>query len=161
MTISLIFAASENNVIGNNNQLIWHLPADLKFFKKTTTGHHIVMGRKTYESVGKPLPHRTNVIITRNTNYKASGCIVVQSLEEALKIAAADNEIFIAGGGEIFKHAFDLATKIYFTKIHHFFEGDTYAPDIDPKVWKEIKREDFEPDEKNKYAYSFMEFVRR
>src|SRR4051812_577515 len=160
MNISLIFAASENNVIGKNNQLPWHLPADLKFFKNTTTGHHIIMGRKTYESVGRPLPNRTNVIITRDAGYKAEGCVVVKSLDEALKVSAGDNEIFITGGGEIFKQAIHLANKIYFTKIHHSFEGDAFAPAIDYKIWKEAKREDFQPDEKNKYAYSFIEFVR-
>ena len=160
MNISLIFAASENNVIGKNNQLPWHLPADLKFFKNTTTGHHIIMGRKTYESVGKPLPNRTNVIITRDTNYQADGCVVVKSMEEALNVAKNDVEIFITGGGEIFKQAIPVANKIYFTKIHHSFEGDSYAPQIDPLIWKEIKREDHMPDEKNKYAYSFIELIR-
>ena len=160
--ISIIVAVAENNVIGKDNKLIWHLPADMKFFKEKTTGHCVITGRKNYESIPekyRPLPNRTNIIITRQTHYKAPGAIVVGSVEQALDQAKkrGDAEIFIIGGAEIFKQTMHKANKIYLTKIFHFFEGDTYFPEIDFKQWKEIKREDFQPDEKNKYAYSFIE----
>ena len=155
MKVSLIVAVAENNVIGKNNQLAWHLPADLKLFKNLTTGHHIIMGRKTYESIGKPLPNRTSVVITRQDNYKADGYIVVKSLQEAIKISKDDNEVFIIGGAEIFREAIPIVDRIYLTRIHHTFEGDTFFQEPDPNSWKEIKRTDFNPDEKNKYPYSF------
>lgn len=155
MTISLIVAVAENNVIGKNNQLAWHLPADLKLFKNLTTGHHIIMGRKTYESIGKPLPDRISVIITRQENYKAEGCIVVKSLQDAIQISKNDEEVFIIGGAEIFREAIPIADKIYLTRIHQSFEGDTFFQELDQNVWEETKRIDFNPDEKNKYPYSF------
>lgn len=161
MTISLIVAVAENNVIGKNNQLAWYLPADLKIFKTLTTGHHIVMGRKTYESIGKALPNRTTVIITRQDNYKAEGCIVVKSLQEALEVSKKDNEVFVIGGAEIFKDAIPIADKIYLTRIHHLFEGDTFFPELDENVWEEKERTDFQADEKNLYAYSFCVLERK
>ena len=160
--VSIIVAIAENNVIGKDNRLIWHLPADMKFFKEKTSGHCIITGRKNYESIPekfRPLPNRTNIIITRQSDYRAPGAIVVRSIEKALDEAmqTGDAEIFIIGGAEIFKQTIDKATKIYLTKIFHSFDGDTYFPEIDFKQWKEIRREDFQPDEKNKYAYSFFE----
>ena len=155
MTISLIVAVAENNVIGKNNQLAWHLPADLKLFKNLTTGHHIIMGRKTYESIGKPLPNRISVIITRQENYKAEGCLVIKSLQDAIEISKNDEEVFIIGGAEIFREAIPIADKIYLTRIHHSFEGDTFFQELDQNAWEETKRIDFNPDEKNKYPYSF------
>lgn len=159
MIISIIVAVAENNVIGYDNKLIWHLPADLKFFKSITTGHHIIMGRKTYESIGKPLPNRTTVIVTRNAAFKADGCLVVGSLEEAIsRIPAAEKEVFIVGGAEIYKQSIGLAQRIYFTKVHHQFEGDTFFPELNMGTWRLINSEMHQPDEKNKYPYSFMLF---
>ena len=149
MMISIIAAVAENNVIGRENKLIWHLPKDLKHFKETTTGHYIIQGRKTFESFGKPLPNRTTVIITRNQNYKVDGCIVVNSLQEALDIAINESEVFIIGGGKIYEQAMPIADRIYLTKVHHSFEGDTFFPEINMNEWNEISRLDFEPDEKN------------
>ena len=166
MKISIIVAVAENNVIGKDNKLAWHLPADMKYFKEKTTGHCVITGRKNYESIPekfRPLPNRNNIILTRQINYLAPGAIVTDSMEQALEIAKKieDSEIFIIGGAEIFKQAIAIANKIYFTKIHHSFEGDTFFPEIDFTLWQEVKREYFEPDEKNKYAYSFFEFVRK
>ncbi|HAN19979.1 MAG TPA: dihydrofolate reductase [Bacteroidales bacterium] len=154
--ISIIVAVAENNVIGKDNNLIWHLPKDLKHFKETTTGHYVIQGRKTFESCGKPLPNRTNVIITRDKNYKAEGCIVVHSLQEALDFAKNESEIFIIGGGNIYKQALPIADRIYLTKVHHVFDGDTFFPEINMNEWIEKSRHDFEPDEKNKYPFSIL-----
>jgi dihydrofolate reductase len=159
--ISIIVAVAENNVIGKDNKLIWHLPKDLKHFKETTTGHYIIQGRKTFESFGKPLPNRTTLIVTRNKNYKAEGCIVVNSLQEALDIAIDEKEVFIIGGGEIYKQAMPIADRIYLTKVHQLFDGDTFFPEIKLKEWAEISRQDFEPDEKNKYSFSIIIYDRK
>ena len=154
--LSIIVAVAENNVIGKDNDLIWHLPGDLKHFKETTTGHYVIQGRKTYESCGRPLPNRTNVIITRDKNYKADGCIVVHSLEQAISEAKNDPEAFIIGGGKIYEQALSLVDRIYLTKVHHLFEGDTFFPEINNDEWIEVDRRDFEPDEKNKYAFTIL-----
>lgn len=161
MPVSIIVAASKNNVIGKDNQLIWHLSADLKRFKTLTTGHHIIMGRKTFESIGKPLPNRTSIIITRQTDYKADGCIVVNSLEEALKKVPAEQEAFIIGGGTIYKEAINKADKLYLTLVHAEFDGDTFFPEHDEKIWNCLNREDHISDEKNEYAYSFIDYVKK
>lgn len=155
--ISIIVATSKNRVIGNNNSLIWKLPADLKRFKQITTGNTVVMGRKTYESIGKPLPNRRNIIITRDTNYLVDNCEVVNSLEEALMLC--NNDCFIIGGGEIYKQSLDIADKIYLTLVQEDFEGDTYFPEIG-KEWTKVSREDFEEDEKNAHKYSFIDYER-
>jgi dihydrofolate reductase len=160
MNLSIIVALSENNVVGINNQLPWHLSADLKRVKALTMGHHLIMGRKTFESIGKPLPGRTNVIITRNNNYHADGITVVSSLNEALEKAKDDNEAFIFGGGEIFREALPVVNKIYMTRIHQNFEGDTRFPELNPEEWKVISRQDFNSDEKNNYNYSFIDLIR-
>jgi dihydrofolate reductase len=160
MPLSIIVALSENNVVGVNNQLPWHLSADLKRLKVLTMGHHLIMGRKTFESIGRPLPGRTNVIITRNKDYKADGCIVVTSLKEALEVSKSDAEAFIFGGGEVFREALPLVNKIYMTRIHHNFNGDTVFPELRKSEWKEVFREDHEPDEKNNYSYSFINLER-
>jgi len=159
--ISIIVAVAENNVIGKDNNLIWHLPKDLKHFKETTTGHFIIMGRKTFESNGRPLPNRTNVIITKDKNYQAEGCVILHSLEDAINIAKNDSEVFIIGGGEIYKQAMPIADRIYLTKVHHLFDGDTFFPEINMKDWTEVSRKDFESDEKNKYAFSILILERR
>ncbi len=159
--LSIIVAVSENNVIGKDNDLIWHLPRDLKHFKDTTTGHYIIMGRKTFESNGRPLPNRTNVIITRDKNYTAEGCIVVHSLEEAIKKAENDSEPFIIGGGKIYEQALPSVDRIYLTKIHHSFDGDTYFPELDMNEWVVTDKRDFEPDEKNRYPFSILVLDRK
>ena len=164
MKVSLIVAAAINGVIGKDNDLIWHLPKDMKFFKETTLGHHVIMGRKNFESIPhkyRPLPNRTNVVITRQSNYQAEGCIVVNSIESALEIAKenGDKEPFIIGGGQIYKLAFEanLVDKIYLTKVHHAYEGDTFFPELG-NDWKEIERIDCKSDEKHAHAYSFLTF---
>lgn len=156
-------ARSDNHVIGKDNDLVWHMPADLKYFKETTSGHYVAMGRKTYESVDKPLPNRLNIIITRQDDYYREACIVTHSLEEALALGEENGqrEFFILGGAQIYKMALDIADRIYLTEIHGEFEGDTFFPEIDNTVWKEVKREDCEPDEKNPYPYSFVVLERR
>ncbi|MVN22283.1 dihydrofolate reductase [Mucilaginibacter arboris] len=160
MVISLIVAVAANNVIGKNNQLPWHLPADLKHFKRITTGHTVFMGRKTYDSIGKPLPNRKNVVISKSVK-KIEGCEVAASLEEALKSASEEAEIFIIGGAEIFRQSFFLAERIELTCIHQDFDGDTFFPEIDPQTWTETQREDFAADEKNPFSYSFITLKRR
>ena len=160
MKISLICAASQNGVIGRDNRLPWRLPADLAHFKRLTTGHHILMGRKTYESIGKPLPNRTSIVITRQTGFQADGCLVAHSLEEALGLCSNDEELFIIGGAEIYRQALPVADKIYLTRIWHNFEGDTFLFEIDSSIWMETCREDLAPDGKNKYAYSFITYER-
>ena len=154
--ISIIVAVAENNVIGKDNDLIWHLPRDLKHFKETTTGHYIIQGRKTFESCGRPLPNRINVIITRDQKFKAEGCVIVHSLEDAIKEAKNDPEAFIIGGGKIYEQAMSLVDRIYLTKVHHSFEGDTFFPEINMDEWIEVDRRDFEPDEKNKYPFTIL-----
>ena len=159
--LSIIVAVAKNNVIGKDNDLIWHLPRDLKHFKETTSGHYIIMGRKTFESNGRPLPNRTNVIITRDKNYKAEGCTVVHSLEEAIQEAKNDPEAFIIGGGVIYELAIPFVDRIYLTKIHHSFEGDTYFPELNMEEWREVDRRDFEPDDKNKYSFTILTLDRK
>ena len=148
---------SKNRVIGNNNELIWKLSSDLKRFKELTTSHSVVMGRKTYESIGRPLPNRRNIIITRNLEYKVDGCEIVSSLEEALLLT--NNDCFIIGGGEIYNQSIELADRIYLTLVHKEFEGDTTFPELG-KEWAKMSRKDFESDEKNEYNYSFIEYDR-
>ncbi len=159
--LSIIVAIAENNVIGKDNDLIWKLPRDMRHFKETTTGHYIIMGRKTFESNGRPLPNRTNVIITRDLNYKAEGCVVVHSLEDALQEAKNDPEAFIIGGGVIYDLAMPLVDRIYLTKIHHSFEGDTFFPDLNMNEWNIIDQRDFEPDEKNDYSFTILTLDRK
>ncbi len=158
MKVTLVAAMSSNRVIGIDNKLPWHMPADLKFFKETTLEKAIIMGRKTFDSIGKrALPRRQNIVITSNPNYIADGAIVVGSIAEALQAAQAANmEAMIVGGTQIFTEAINTAaTHIYLTIIHGDFEGDSYFPELDPTVWKEIWREDHAADEKNAYPYSF------
>lgn len=160
-SITLIAAIAHNNALGKDNDLIWHLPADLKRFKSTTTGHHIIMGRNTYESIGKPLPNRTSVIITRNPEYKVEGCIVVNSLEEAIEVAKNDTSPYIIGGAQIYSQAIKIADKLDITEVHHSFDADVFFPEIDSAVWKETSREKFSADEKNKYDYSFITYQKK
>ena len=158
--LSIIVAVSENNVVGKENKLPWKLSADLKRLKSLTMGHHIIMGRKTWESLGKALPGRINVIITTDKNFKAEGGVVVHSLKEALNVSSIDDEIFIFGGGKIFKEAMPLVKKIYITRVHSIIDGDTFFPVLYMNDWKETSREDFKADEKNQYDFSFVTLER-
>ncbi|AOW22050.1 diacylglycerol kinase [Urechidicola croceus] len=159
-TLTLIAAIGSNNALGKDNDLIWHLPADLQHFKNSTSGHHIIMGRNTFESIGKALPNRTNVIITRNPNYSVENCIIVNTLEDAIKIAENDNNPFIVGGAQIYNQAINLVDKLIITEVHKDFEADTFFPKIDKSIWKEVNRQNFKADEKNKYDYSFVTYLK-
>lgn len=161
MTLSLIAAIANNNVIGGKNQLLWHLPADLTFFKQTTMGKPIIMGRKTFESIGKPLPGRENIIITRNATYKAEGCLVVNSLQEALSNLTPTNEAFVIGGAELYKQAITMADKLYITNVFATFDGDAFFPAIDTNEWVLEKEERHYADEKNKFSYSFCTYIKK
>ena len=155
--LTIIVAAAENDAIGKDNDLIWHLSDDLKRFKNLTNGHHIIMGRKTFESFPKPLPNRTHVVITRQNNYQVpNGIIIVNSLEDAIDVAKNDSQPFIIGGGEIYKQAMAFANKIELTRVHHDFEADTFFPKIDDTLWKETSKKFHDTDEKHKYAFSFL-----
>lgn len=161
MKICLIVAFDENRLIGNNNTLPWHLPADLKHFKQITMGHHMIMGRKTFDSIGKPLPGRTSIIITRKNNLTIEGCIVVNTLNEALKKCEGQEEVFIIGGAQIFECTLPLATDLFITQIHHSFEGDTFFPEVPESYWEEVSRVKNEPDEKNEWPYSFIHYRKK
>lgn len=161
MRLSIIVAASENNVIGRNNALIWHLPADLKHFKSLTTGNTVLMGRKTFESIGRSLPNRRNIVISGNPRYVAEGCEVAASVAEALAWVAEEDEVFVIGGGRIYRELWDSADRIYLTRVHTESEGDTFIPAIDEREWELVSREDFKADEKNGYDYSFMDYQRK
>ena len=179
MRISIIAALSTNNVIGRNNELPWRLSTDLKRFKALTMGHHLIMGRKTFESVGRPLPGRTNVIVTRDPAYRppthatplaasygasdatSAPVIVVPSIEEALRVAKDDSEAFIGGGATIFEQTLHRADRMYLTRVHADLEGDTYFPDFDDVAeWSLVDSEHFEADEKNDYPFSFLTYDR-
>ena len=164
MTISIIAAVGANNVIGRNNQLPWHMPADLKWFKNHTMGHHLLMGRKTFESTGRPLPGRITVVITRNPNYAPEGVAIARSLDEAISKAeaAGDPEIYIAGGAEIFAQGLHRADRMYITRIHAEPEGDTFFPEFDDvNEWKLVDTEHCEADQKNPHPYSFLTYERQ
>ena len=161
MIVSIVVAVADNNVIGKDNKLIWNLPADLRMFKNLTMGHSIVMGRKTFESIGKPLPGRKSVVITRQKGFEIEGCKVVNSLEDALAEVKNEEEVFIIGGAQIFELAMDIADKIFITKIRHTFDGDTFFPEIREDQWMPTVSESFTPDEKNAYSYSFETYVRK
>lgn len=158
--ITIIAAIGNNNELGKGNDLIWHLPADLKRFKKRTTGHAIIMGRNTFESIGKPLPNRRSIIITRNTSYQKEGCEVVHSLEDAIELIASQEDAFIIGGAQIYKEAMEknVVDQLDITKVHQDFDADVFFPAIDSMVWEEVSRENFSPDEKNLFTYSFINY---
>ena len=156
--ITIIAAASENDVIGNNNKLIWHLSKDLIRFKNLTKGHHVIMGRKTFESMPKALPNRTNVVITRNKNYTAENITVVDSLENALKVCKDDPQPFIIGGGEIYRIGLTYAKRIELTRVYHNFEGDTTFPQIDKNLWKEVRNIKMFDIENHNYNFSFITY---
>lgn len=156
---SIIAAASRNNVIGKDNKLPWRLPADLAHFKELTLGHTVILGRKTFESIGRPLPNRRNIVITRNKNFKPEGVEVVHSIEEALSLADDDNEVFVIGGEEIYKQALPLVDKVYLTKVQAEVDGDAYFPELGDE-WKEVSKIENKADEENEYDYDFLEYIR-
>lgn len=165
MIISLIAALTENRVIGKNNDLPWHLPDDMKYFMQTTKGHHVIMGRKNYDSIPekfRPLPNRTNIVVTRQKNFVAQGCTVVNSIEEGLQIAKANSEkeVFIIGGSEIYNQSFAKATRLYLTEILTQLDGDTYFPEFNKNQWKEVSRTHHLADERHKFPFDFVVFER-
>jgi dihydrofolate reductase len=166
MIVSAIAALSRNMVIGKNNDLPWRLPDDMKFFMETTKGHHVIMGRKNYDSLHgkfKPLPNRTNIVITRQKGFKAPGCIVLHDVEAGLKIAEknAEPECFIIGGAEIYKLAMPFTTRLYLTEIHAEIDGDTYFPDIDKDAWMEVSRKHHDVDTRHAFAFDIVVYDRK
>lgn len=160
MKITLIAAAAENNALGRDNRMIWHLPDDFKRFKQLTSGNYIIMGRKTFESLPGMLPNRTHVIITRQEDYKADGCVVVNSLDEAIKACPQDEEVFIIGGGEIYKQSIGIADKIELTRVHGISpEADAFFPEIDLDNWQLVEEVHHPKDEKHKYEFSFLTYI--
>jgi len=159
--ITLIAAAGQNNELGKDNDLIWHLPDDFKRFKKLTTGHYIIMGRKTFETFPKPLPNRIHIVISRNKSYNHEGAIVVQSINEALQIAKDDEQPFIIGGGEIYALGLEIAEKIELTRVHDSFESDTFFPEISMEKWQLINEEYHEKDERHKYTFTYQTFLKK
>ena len=162
MIVSAIAAAAENRVIGSDGKIPWYLPADLKYFKRTTLNHHVIMGRKTFLSLGKPLVNRTNIILTRDPFFMVSNCLVAHSIEEALGMAYdnGEEEAFIAGGAEIYQQSIPYWDRLYLTEVEIEPEGDAYFPKIDKENWKLVKSDPREPDEKNKIPYTFKLFER-
>ncbi|ADY52597.1 dihydrofolate reductase [Pseudopedobacter saltans DSM 12145] len=161
MTVSIIVAIDENKAIGKNNQLLWHLPNDLKFFKKTTSGHTIIMGRKTFDSIGKALPNRRNIVISRNKNLKIEGAEVYSSIDQALNTCKNEQEVFIIGGAEIYKQAEPITDKFYITKVHHQFDADTFFNNLNLNELNEIWREENHADERHLYDYTFLILEKR
>lgn len=159
--ITIIAAIGKNRELGKDNDLIWYLPNDLIRFKKVTSGRDVIMGRKTFESLTKPLPNRTNIIITRNINYRVKDCIVVHSLEAAIKAVKGNRDPFILGGAEIYNQAMDIADILDLTFVDAEFEADAFFPEIDLNIWKETSREDFKADEKHQYGYSFVTYKKK
>lgn len=160
MKISIIVAMDSNGVIGKDNELPWHLPADLQHFKKTTMGKPILMGRKTWESIGRPLPGRTNIVITRDSDYQADGCIVVSSIDAAMAAAGEQDEVMVIGGAEFYRQVLPRADTLYLTRIHASFDGDVVFPGLRASDWREVERSDQSADEKNPHDYSFIRLER-
>jgi dihydrofolate reductase len=160
--ISLLYAMDKNRLIGSNNQLPWHLPQDLAYFKRITMDHKIVMGRKTFDSIGRPLPGRENIIITRDQQFSCDGCKVLHSIDEFLEMARkVDEEIFVIGGAEIFKELLPYSDRLYVTHIHHEFEGDTFFPETNDTEWEIISNEPGIKNEKNPYDFDFVVYERK
>ncbi len=161
MITSIIVAMDSNRVIGKDNQLPWRLPRELQYVKKTTMGHPIILGRKNYEAIGRPLPGRRNIVMTRDVDYQAEGCEIAHSVEEVYQLCEGEEEIFIFGGEEIYKLFLDRTDKLYMTVIHHSFDGDTFFPEIDFNEWEEISVEQGITDEKNPYTYFYHVYDRK
>ncbi len=158
--LSILVAMAQNRTIGINNTLPWHIPEDLKRFKALTMGHHMIMGRKTFDSIGMPLPGRTTVIVTRNQSLKIEGCIIAHSLEQAVSACAGDDEIFIIGGAELYAQAMPLTDTLYITKIQQDVEGDAHFPSFDKSVWQEVSRERHSQETPQALAYHFVTYHR-
>lgn len=161
--IGLVVAIAENRVIGRDNQLIWHLPEDLKHFKRLTLGHPMVMGRKTFEAIGKPLPGRTSIIVTHQKDYHApEGVVVVTSVEEALqKGMAIDEQVMVVGGAEIYRQTLPYAEVVYLTLVHDSFDGDVFFPELDPETWEVTEQKEHPADERHAHPFTFFTFLRR
>lgn len=157
----IIAAAGENNELGKDNQLVWHLPDDFKRFKQMTTGHFIIMGRKTFESFPSPLPNRTHIVITRNKKFKADGCIIVDSLENAFRACDQESTTFIIGGGEIYSQSMKFADKIELTRVHHTFMADTFFPKIDIREWDCLQKEHHPADEKHAFSFTYETYIKK
>jgi dihydrofolate reductase len=157
----MIAAVAENNALGINNSLIWHLPNDFKRFKTITSGHYIIMGRKTFESFPKPLPNRTHVVITRQVNYNPEGCIVVDSIEKAIAICPKDKDVFIIGGGEIYTLGLQFVDKMEITRVHDYFDADVFFPEIDLNKWKLVASEYNKKDDKHQYNFSYETYLKK
>jgi dihydrofolate reductase len=163
MTISLIVAAATNNAIGHNGQLPWHLPADMRFFKNTTWGMPVIMGRKTYDALGKPLSGRLNIVITRDPGWQQAGVRTANSLEQAVQIAKTEQfkETFVIGGGEIYRQAISIADQVYLTRVHTVAEGDAFFPELDPSEWQLVHDDAVAADDKHAYAFNFQRWQRQ
>ena len=161
MIVSIIAAMDRNRLIGNNNQLPWRLPADLAHFKRVTMGKPIIMGRKTYESIGRPLPGRTNIVLTRSADFHAEGVVVANTLQQALDYAAIENEVMIIGGSAIYELALPRADRLYLTYVENSFEGDAWFPEVDLEQWNVIASEEHRADEKNSSDYRFVTYARK
>ena len=160
MIISIIVAIAHNNVIGANNRLLWHIPEDLKRFKALTTNHTVIMGRKTYQSIGRPLPNRKNIVISRNVSFKAEGCEVLASLEQALQRCGNEDEVFIMGGGEIYRQALPKANRLYLTKIEQTYMGDTFFPEFNQHDWRMVQEHKGTPKD-GEPSYTFINMERQ
>ena len=160
MLISIIVSVADNGVIGWQNQLPWHISSDLKRFKRLTMGHHLIMGRKTYESIGKPLPGRTMIVLSHEVQTEGKDLLWVHSIEDALKIArnAGDDQAFIIGGGQIFKQALPLADRLYLTRVHATPDGDTFFPQINPKIWLMTRKASYPASERDEFSYTFIDY---
>lgn len=158
--LSLIVAMDENRLIGNDNQLPWYMPADLRFFKATTMGKPVLMGRKTHQSIGKPLPGRRNIVVTRDPDFSTEGCEIAHSIDAALDLCSGDEEVMLIGGASLYEQTLGRATRLYITQIHHRFDGDTWFPEFDSSDWRVEYRTDYDADHSNPHDYSFIKFVR-
>ena len=158
--ITMIAAAAENNALGKDNKIVWHLPDDFKRFKQITSGHHIIMGRKTFESFPKPLPNRTHIVISRQENYQPNGCIVVSSLEAAIAESPKNEDVFIIGGGQIYDLALQLTDKIELTRVHGVFEADAFFPELDLKNWALVFEEKHHKDDRHNFDFTFQTYTR-
>jgi len=166
MIISMIAAVAKNQVIGKNNDLVWRLPDDMKYFMETTQNHYVIMGRRNYDSIPhkfKPLPNRVNIIVTKQQNYTADDCIIKNNIEDALNYARANKqkEVFIIGGGQIYRQSLPLANKLYITEIKESFEGDTYFPELKKAAWQEISRQNHPKDERHAHTFDFVVYQRK
>ena len=160
-SLSIIVAMAKNRTIGINNTLPWRIPADLQYFKKLTMGHHMIMGRKTYESIGKPLPGRTTVVVSRDVNLKIDGCVVAHSLQEAVAKCASDPQVFVVGGADIYKQALPLADTLHITEIQQDVTGDAWFPEFNPSEWSEVSRESHQQEAPQPLGYHFVEYRRK